>query len=838
MPMSTLPPPPEDPPTESQDRERLAHEIEVELARIESRRLELTAALARLRQELDRDERLPGADPREGLSAHSAPAAKVALFKSLFRGREDIHARRFESKKTGRAGYQPVCQNEWVPGICEKPRIRCEACKQRAFVPLTDSALQNHLRGVDPTQAGPREITLGVYPLLSDDTCWFLAIDFDKSSWREDTSAFMETCRLKGIPATLERSRSGHGGHVWIFFSEPVPAATARRLGALLITTTMERRPEIGLDSYDRMFPNQDTLPRGGFGNLIALPLQRKPRERANSVFVDGSFIPYTDQWAFLASIRRLTRAEVEAFTEAADGDPECLGVRTPILDEEDDHPWLALPSGRRLDSQPQGPLPGQITLVIANQVFVPKEQLSPWLRNRIQRIAAFANPEFFQAQAMRLPTYNLPRIVSCSQDFPQHLAVPRGCLAELTELLRVFGIAVTVQDQRQSGTELSLSFAGALRPQQEAAAQALLAHDTGVLAAATAFGKTVLATHLIAARGVNTLVLVHRRQLLEQWIRALSQFLGLDPKAIGRIGAGKRHITGRLDVAMIQSLSRKGVVDDLVANYGHLVVDECHHISAVSFEQVLRQVRARYTLGLSATLVRKDGHHPIIWMQCGPIRFRVTDRGQSHGRPFNHRVVLRTTSFRQAHPPPESAAPDIQTLYGLLAEDVARNRLIAADVVAALAAGRCPIVLSERRDHVDRLAGLLGPQVKHLFVLAGGMGRRQTAAVHAAIAAVPGDEPRLILATGRFLGEGYDDARLDTLFLTLPISWRGTLAQYVGRLHRLNELKREVVVYDYADLEVPVLAKMCSRRRTGYKALGYGIDTATSQGALQLCAF
>jgi len=332
--------------------------------------------------------------------------------------------------------------------------------------------------------------------------------------------------------------------------------------------------------------------------------------------------------------------------------------------------------------------------------------------------------------------------------------------------------------------------------------------------------------------------VLVHRHQLLDQWIRALSQFLELDPKAIGRIGAGKRHVTGRVDVAMIQSLSRKGVVDDQVAHYGHVVVDECHHLSAVSFEQVLRQARPRYTLGLSATVVRKDGHHPIIWMQCGPIRFRATDRSQAPQRPFNHRVVFRTTSFQQAHASPEGAGPDIQTLYGLLADDAVRNRQITADVVSALSVGRCPVVLTERREHVDRLAALLAPQVKHLFVLAGGMGRRQSATLHAAIAAVPEDEPRLIVATGRYLGEGYDDARLDTLFLTLPISWRGTLAQYVGRLHRLNGSKREVVVYDYADLHVPVLAKMCSRRRTGYRALGYGVETAPSELAFQISAF
>jgi hypothetical protein len=442
--------------------------------------------------------------------------------------------------------------------------------------------------------------------MLPDETCWFLAADFDKASWQEDAAAFLETCKLFDVPAVLERSRSGNGGHFWIFFSEPVPPALARKMGAFLLTQTMKRRPEIGLDSYDRFFPSQDTLPKGGFGNLIALPLQKKPRENGNSLFLDDNFVPYQEQWAFLSSIRRLSRQEVETVAGAAEKQDEFLGIRIPIADENNDQPWAAPPSRRRKDPLIIGPLPEQIDLVLGNQIYIPKADITPSLRNRLIRLAAFQNPEFYQAQAMRLSTFGKPRIISCCEDFPEHLGLPRGCLDELLDLFQSLKIKVRLTDQRFTGTSLELQFHGALQAEQRQAANALLQHETGVLSASTAFGKTVVAAYLIAQRKVNTLVIVHRWQLLDQWLEALSQFLGLASKEIGQIGGGKHKPTEKIDVAMVQSLSQKGVVDDIVGKYGYLIVDECHHISAVSFEQVVRQSKARYITGLSATVYEK----------------------------------------------------------------------------------------------------------------------------------------------------------------------------------------------------------------------------------------
>jgi superfamily II DNA or RNA helicase len=585
----------------------------------------------------------------------------------------------------------------------------------------------------------------------------------------------------------------------------------------------MEQRPEIGFDSYDRFFPSQDTLPQGGFGNLIALPLQKGPRAQENSVFVNEKFEPYEDQWAFLSSIRRLDLIEIEAILTEVTEDENILGVKNVISDEE--APWEAPPSRKRKERPLTGPLPEKLSLVFGNQLYIAKDDLTPPLRNRLIRLAAFQNPEFYRAQAMRFSTFDKPRIISCAEDFPKHIGLPRGCLDDIIDLLESHHIKPEVTDERFSGNPIKVNFQGKLRPDQLVAAEAMLKADTGVLSATTGFGKTVIAAYLIAKRKVNALVLVHRRQLLDQWIAHLINFLGLTPQEIGQIGGGRQKATGFVDVATIQSLHRKGVVNDLVGEYGHLVIDECHHISARSFELVARQSKAKYVLGLSATVTRKDGHHPIIFMQCGPVRYRVDPRQQAAKRPFQHRVIVRKTEFRLSEELSEDNRPSIQEIYRALSDDKFRNVKIVEDVQEVVKAGRYPVILTERRDHLRLLAEQLQPHIQNVFVLRGGMGRKQRRLIQDQLDDVPDGEPRVILSTGRYLGEGFDDARLDTLFLTLPISWRGTLAQYAGRLHREHDQKKEVLIYDYLDENVPLLSRMYEKRRRGYKALGYKIE-------------
>lgn len=747
---------------------------------------------------------------------------RIALFRSLFRGREDVYARRWESPD-GRHGYFPVALKDWRAINSSKPEDRKKVDKNtRRFLPLTDTVIENHLLGKE---------TVGIYPLLQDETCWLLAVDFDKKTWAEDSQAFLSTCRDLYVPAALERSRSGNGAHAWIFFENAVPASTARKLGCAILTRTMERRHQLGLDSYDRLFPNQDTMPKGGFGNLIALPLQFAPRRSGNSVFVDAELCPFPDQWEYLSSIQRLSLAATEEIIADAQSRGDLIGVRISVADDEDGQdPWTLPPSRKRLERPIEGPLPETVEIVRANLLYVEKQGLPSAMLNRLLRLAAFQNPEFYKAQAMRLPTFAKPRVIACGQDFPKHIAVPRGCLTDVLALLRVHQIQPQVRDERFIGTQIAAEFDAQLRPAQQGAAKEIAAHDEGVLCAPTAFGKTAVAAWLIAARKVNTLVLVHRQQLLDQWQERLAMFLNMPANSIGQIGGGKTNRTGCIDVAVIQSLYQKDGVKDLVAEYGQVIVDECHHISAFTFEQVMRQTKAKFVVGLTATPTRKDGHHPIIYMQCGPVRFGMSAKTMAQSNPFEHRVVPRYTNFQM---PLSSSDVTIQDVYAALSNDVARNELIAGDIVRAVESGRSPLLLTGRTEHLQYFATKLTSAVKHVFVLKGGMGKKQRRQIAESMAAVPGGESRVILATGSYIGEGFDDARLDTLFLAMPISWKGTLQQYAGRLHRLHDNKRVVQVYDYVDSAVPMLARMYDRRLKGYSAIGYSIEQPAVFGSL-----
>lgn len=812
---------------ETSDLDRKVSEIEAELLTLDLRRSQLQEDLLRLRKEFL--QKSISSQPKLQLvqnliNNQSSQEEKIRLYRSLFRGREDVFPRRFESSKTGKSGYAPVCSNEWKSVVCQKPKISCQDCLNRAFTPVSDEIIRNHLKGEDPNDHMARDFTIGVYPLLVDETCWFLAVDFDKSTWVEDATAYLETCKKHQVPAALERSRSGNGGHIWIFFEEPVPAIQARKLGTFLLTKTMNQRPEIGMDSYDRLFPSQDTLPRGRFGNLIALPLQKKPRERNNSVFVDQELNPYSDQWAFLSSIQKMNQQDLEQIIKNVQDEREITGVRSVFIDENEKEPWKLAPSRKYKENPIIGPLPEFIDLVISNQIFIEKEGLPAPLRNRIIRLAAFQNPEFYKAQSMRLSTFGKPRIISCCEEYPKHIALPRGCFEELKQMLEELNIGVTVKDARVIGNPITVTFQGTLRPEQQLAADHLVKNDIGVLSASTAFGKTVIGVWLVAQRKVNTLIIVHRRQLMDQWVESLQSFLGLGKKEVGQIGGGKHKNTGVIDVAMIQSLVDNGTVNDLVGNYGQIIIDECHHLSAASFELVARQAKAKFITGLSATVTRQDGHHPIIFMQCGPVRYRIDDRLQAASHSFTHRVIIRRTNYTLPVLSDENPQLSIQDIYALLAKDSARNKLIVDDVIKEIHASRSPVLLTERREHLEYFANALTGKIKNIIILSGGMGRKQHVSSMDQLKTIPHDEERLIITTGRYLGEGFDDARLDTLFLASPIAWRGTVSQYAGRLHRNYEGKNEVIIYDYVDDQVPVLAGMFVKRKKGYKAIGYEV--------------
>ena len=719
---------------------------------------------------------------------------RVALFASLFRGRPDVFATRWESRtQPGRSGWAPRCANEWRPGVCEKPRVKCAACAHRKFVPFCEAEVRRHLEGHQ---------TIGIYPLLADETCWLVAIDLDGATWSEDAGALREVASEAEVPVLVEHSRSGHGAHVWVLFARPLAARIARGIGSWLLTQAMSRR-SISMDSYDRLFPNQDTMPTGGFGNLIALPLQRARRAEGCTEFVDETLEPYPDQWTYLAGVKRLDGRRAELLA----ADAERAGGTLGLPHWSDTKPTTV---ARPLTPQPA--LPSTITARLSGRVEIPLAGLPAELRDRLRRTAAFPNPVFFERERARLSTYKTPRVIACHEDAGDRLLLPRGCLDAIRHEFHAAGAALVVEDSRTDGSPIDVSFSGTLSPDQRGAVDAMAAHATGVLVAPPGSGKTVMATALIAQRRCSTLVLVHRRPLLEQWIKRLSRFLDLNPDEIGSPATEPGE--GGIDVAMIQTLTRRDTTE-MLDRYGHVVVDECHHVPAISIERLLRDVPARHITGLTATPRRRDGHQPIIAMQCGPVRHTLT---HTHATETDVRRVLveRRTDFDPAVLPTD---PGIQEILGAIASDPGRTKRIADDVLVELAHGRFPLVLTERRAQLDALAKLLEEHMSTLVTLHGGMGVRARRSADKLLAS---DGPRIVLATGRYIGEGFDDPRLDTLVLAMPIAWKGTMIQYAGRLHRHHDAKHEIRILDYVDHEIPVLRRMYAKRQRAYASLGY----------------
>ena len=743
---------------------------------------------------------------------------KIFLFMSLFKGRNDVYAKKWQNKK-GFSGYSPHCMNEWTPGICNKPRIKCSRCNRQRYSPLDEAAVEKHLRG---------EMIIGIYPMALDETCRFLAMDFDKDGWDKDISVLRETCLHFDIPIAIERSQSGNGCHAWFFFEDNVPAALARKFGTSLLTYSMNKRHKISFASYDRLFPNQDTMPKGGFGNLIALPLQKKVRENGNSVFIDENFVPYPDQWRFLSNIEKLNEKRLTTLIKKLS-----KGNELGLLKNEDSKlkPWVQQTTELKKDD-----FSGTIKIVKSGMLYIEKTGLSQRALNTLKRYAAFKNPAFYKAQAMRISTYGKPRIISCSNDFQDYLALPRGCENEVMQTLNELKVIPEIKDETASGKTVKVEFNGILRQEQQEAVDALLAHDYGVLSAATAFGKTVIGAKLIAARKVNTLVLVHRQQLLSQWRERLDQFLTInetlpepskkkgrikEQSLIGHMGAGKDRLNSIIDIAIMQSMNIGGTVKEAIKNYGMIIVDECHHVPAVTFEQILKHATSKYIYGLTATPSRPDGHHPILFFYCGPVRFSVDAKKQAEKRPFEHYLIPRFTSFKIGSDKNDSD-PTIQEIKSHLISDDIRNQLIVDDVVECYQKGRHLLILTERVAHVDDLGDMLRQRIPNVICLKGGMGVKKTAILMEELNSIPDTESFVLVATGSYIGEGFDEARLDTLFLAMPIAWKGTLQQYAGRLHRFSEHKKDVRIYDYVDIHVKMLEKMYGKRLKGYAAIGY----------------
>ncbi len=764
------------------------------------------------------------------INNHSHSIDKINLFMSLFKGRNDVYAKRWDNEKNGKSGYSPVCINLWQSGLCRKPKGSCTKCENKLYADVDMNVIENHLRG---------NSVIGMYPMLPDETCFFLAIDFDDGNWQKDISALRDVCEEFNIPVAIERSRSGNGGHIWFFFENPIPALLARKLGTALLTYAMSKRHEIKFKSYDRLFPSQDTLPKGGLGNLIALPFQKTARKESNSEFVDENFESFSDQWIFLSTIQKISESEVNKLIMQL-----CTGNELGELkiEEEEQKPWEKTKPVTKLN---KSDFPKHIEIVKANMLFIPKVGISQRALNRLKRLASFKNPVFYRNQAMRLPTFGHPRIISCADETDNYLCLPRGCDDDLCAELGNIKTNVNSIDKTNHGKPIKVKFNGQLRDEQPIALEQMLQNNIGILSGTTAFGKTVVGIKLIAERKVNTLILVDKISLLSQWKEKLSEFLIFNEKLpdtgskkgrkrsiIGQLGAGKNTLNGIVDIAIMQSLSRQGKVKDCVKNYGMIIADECHHASAVNYENILKTTDAKYVYGLSATPNRKDGHHPILFMQCGPIRYRDDAKEQAEKRPFDHYIIPRFTPLRSPIDKDEQEIT-IQDLYSEIVDHEVRNQLIIDDVVNSYEKGRNCIVLSLRTSHVEHLSLKIKEKCPDVHTLMGKMGKKATREVFKKISNTPSDKNIILVATGHFIGEGFDEPRLDTLFLAMPISWKGTLQQYAGRLHRLFESKNEVQLYDYIDIHVRMLEKMYQKRLKGYAGMGYKVKANTLPSAL-----
>lgn len=805
---------------------------------LQRRIAELETEISRLRELLsqhnihDTDSTVPPQDECRIIFPEITAWHAKTLY-SFFKGRKDVYSKR-NTNKDGKGVYYPVCRNFWQLGKCPRRdgvKTRCMDCENREWIPLNQRVLIRHLKGEDLKGAD----VVGIYPLLENETCNFLVFDFDHHDdeqpidWTGEVDSLRALCQQLSIDVLVERSRSGNGAHVWLFFATPIPAKEARRFGSCLLTKGAELVQQKSFLAYDRMLPAQDTMPEGGLGNLIALPLQGNALKSSNSAFVDENWAPYPDQWQKLMQIKRLSHDFVKQKIQEWGVNSE-LGVTSMLEQLDSPEPWK-----RNVPFFSSRDVGGSVQIVDANMLYVRTENLTPRFCNILRRLASFRNPLYFRNRAMGLSVKHFSRIIPCFDEHGSFLGIPRGKKEQIMGILSEKAIDVKYEDLRQNGKPLNIDFTVSLYPEQQKAADEMLKHDIGILHAATAFGKTAVGAYLIAERKVNALVLVHNREIMKNWIEDLSRFLCIDEPLptyttpAGRIRKRKKHIGclyathnsigGIIDVAMITSLGTDNNIDPIVQNYGLVLMDECHHAAAHQASCVLNQVKAKFVYGLTATPKRDDGMEQKLLMTFGPIRYRYTARQRADSQNVNHFLYPRYTRYWY----PEDSAK-IQDIYRHLLQDEARNKCIIDDVLKCIADNRTPLILTKFKKQAELLYSALEGKVKHLFLLQGGRKTRERDELRKKLQEVPAAESVVIVAIGQYIGEGFNYPRLDTLMLATPISWEGNVEQYAGRLHRDYDGKKDVIIYDYVDMRVSVLNKMYSKRLKTYNRMGYAL--------------
>lgn len=776
-------------------------------------------------------------------------------FYSIFKGRMDVYSKRAgkPNAKTGKTGYYTQCWNFWKDGVCPKKdgkKIKCGECTNQKYKQLSGNIIMNHLLGEKKDGSD----VIGLYPMFPDETCNFLVFDFDNhddktggedyanldDAWIEEVNAMRDICNNNQIDALVERSRSGKGAHIWLFFNEPILASVARKFGSALLTKGMETVNLKTFKYYDRMIPAQDHITEGGLGNLIALPLQGQALKNGNSAFIDEEWNVYPNQWQQLQRIHKLSKEFVEEkIKEWSYGGVlgilgEDISGEEKNIQEVKEKNEKAKPWEKRKIKLHTSDVDGKLNIVLANQIFIEKENVKIRMQNQLRRISAYSNPEFYKTQAMGFSTQDIPRIVYCGSETENYICMPRGCKEVLFKLLGEFEIKYNVQEKFQMGKAINLSFLGELYPEQKTAAEKMLEYDIGVLGAATAFGKTAVGAYLVAQRKVNTLILVHNREIMENWVEDFGKFLQIDEEApeyitpkgrvkkrksvIGKLYSSHNSVTGIIDVAMISSLGKQGEISELVKDYGMVIMDECHHVGAQTAIDVMNEVTAKYVYGLTATPKRDDGQEKKIFMQFGPIRYRYTAKDKAKAQGIEHYVYPRFT--RLVHI--EGEKLKINEAYKEVISNEIRNQQIVDDVGECINNGRTPLVLTKFKEHAAILMEKLQNKSDHIFLLQGGKSTKERDSIREKMRNVPKTESIILVAIGKYIGEGFNYPRLDTMMLTTPISYDGNVEQYAGRLHRDYEEKMDVIIYDYVDAHIRVLEKMYYKRLRTYKKIGY----------------
>ena len=722
---------------------------------------------------------------------------------NYFKGRNDVYPYLSIDKNNPNIKYYiPACTNEWKNGVCNKTMgKKCKTCQYRENKPISKETIYKHMYGNYP---------IGIYPLLENDTCFFLSLDFDdkdsKKDIKSDVLAFASVCDKYEVPIAIERSRSGNGIHIWMFFDTNIKAITARKLGSLLLSKTMEIS-NISISSFDRMFPNQDTLPKGGFGNLIALPFQNEPSKYGNTLFIDRNFILIKNQMQYLSSIHKLT--EIEVFEKIKQLSNETIDISHEIIDMQNE---VKLKSKNNID------YPKSIEVILKDMVYIDKANLDGVVKNSFRRLATFANPEFYKKQKLRMSVYNVPMVIDCSKEDEKYLKLPRGTYNYLESLCNVNNIEIISKDERFVGNKIEVKFNGSLREEQQIAIDHMLKYDNGILCAPTGFGKTVIGCKLIAERKVNTLILVNKIQLLNQWKDRIKEFL--DVKEVGEISSKKKNITNVIDVVSVKSLWNNGNVLDIAKNYGMIIIDECHHTAAYTFEQAINTGNAKYVYGISATPERENGHTPIIKMQCGDIRYKVDSLTFNKKLNIPMKVIAKKSRLNFTNQNIDNY--ELNEINDLIAKDIIRSENIIKDIKKEYDNGKNILVLTERLELMNYIYDKLSKYTNNIFKYYGGIGKKVLKSYMELNNQINENEDnKIIVATGSYIGEGFDDSKLDVLFLTMPISGQTRVTQYAGRLHRQDSNKKEILIYDYIDDNFSKTRNMFLKRKKNIREIG-----------------